>query len=129
MTNQNTRKCHLGLCSVVNGPVCVGHYIYRVVLPVNNVGELCFYTIKLYKVVCGCVSLFSLISKSKLPSMWGYYEGTYVDACMHYVSRNNCSSQLRTTVCDAMRIFYDCSKLRDLRQTSTKSPSYVTNAS
>ena len=50
------------------------------VLPRKNVGELCFYTIKLlYKVVCGCVCLFSVISKSKLPSMWEYYERTYVD--------------------------------------------------
>ena len=35
------------------------------------------------------------------------------------VTRNYGSSSLRTIVCNVMRVLYDCSELRVLRQTST----------
>ena len=46
-----------------------------------------------------------------------------------YVTQNNITSKLRIIVINGMRVFYDSSELRDQRQTSTRVPSYGTNAS
>ena len=46
-----------------------------------------------------------------------------------YVSQHNGGALLRTTVSNAARVFYNCSELRDLRQTSTQVPWYGTNTS
>ena len=52
---------------------------------------------------------------------------------VQYVTQNNRSSYFRTIISNATRVFYDCSKLRDLRQMSTQvhslnRPLYISGA-
>ena len=88
------------------------------------------YTIKWFMTLSICLSACSLIYRQlrmcgadifQDSRGWGLYGGIYVD-----VTQNNKSSQLRT-ISNATRVFYDCSELRDLRQTSTLVPSYGTS--
>lgn len=66
-----------------------------------------------HKIVRGSVNIHQWGAHITKGPMWVFHG--------NYVTQNNMSSYLLTTVPNAMRVFYHCSELRGLRQTSTRS--------